>query len=429
MVFGPDQLAVVIGVLVLLTMVYAVVMLGRDSGFLPNKTRIAWSSAVRTLADELGLVHRSLPTAYDSARGTIGRSDVTIGYDSDDDVVRMTIEVFHPTLTNAFKLRSVGARLPRSGELGARQLVSDPELDAAVELAGASRSLVAALRADPDLKKRTLAVIRDLGAVLDDRHLSIVRTRFAQTTDELRALVVPMIELVHRLERPNGFHASPLRGSDWTVRFRLAKQGGSDATRAAAIAFLEALAPGFGGATVFAPEGESDVELRGSYRGHPLRIEIDSRLSPELTIKRPSQGTTLYLEQDPDIDADDAHPPAWDDRSDAKLFLGRTTYVEGARADLDRVRAELAAMPESLRTALGTELAKNGVRYFRPDAEQVWVMFWPTLDEMSEPVTCLEETLGWMLAVSEHRGAHPLPPEPRDDDDEDDASSSADDDA
>jgi len=406
-----------------------ILMLRRSGvGTLVGVGRKPWSDAVRTVAGELGIAHTHLPEAFDMAHGDIGRTRLDIGYDTIDhyDGLVMKIEVSAGSLPETLVIRRPGARLQDESVVGTPQSSGDASFDARVEIVGAPSIVLEAIAREPELRGLISKTVAEFGATIANGNVLLLDRTFCQEAPALRERVHAMLDLARRLENPTAKVAPIARATAGTVTIRRAKAMDSEPRIEALREFFQSIAPALGQASVYRKPGEDELDIRATYRGRPVRLEIDSSLGIEITVRTSNAPGMLFFNFSPELRASDEAAPAWGGGdASRKHFVGEQVYLEGGKRVLEEKLHAFESMTPHVRRAIADQMPALGIRYVRIEPRDVWLMTWTNLDEMNDPEAELVELIGYLGRIAESFG----PPAPEgeedeepeaDDDDEDD---------
>lgn len=410
---------VVAGVTALVVWVPLIIHLRAEAKGENPKIKQGWSEALRALCEELGLKYEEVPTARDRARGKIGKVDVTIKYDVPDSKMVLVVETFGSNVPEALRIRRPRATLPREAKMGKLQPIGVADFDAEMEMSGAPDAVVDALRREASLRALVRDAVVGVGASLAERHLYVEKAEFPSDVETLRAIVVPMVELGAWLSDPSAPRTGSALGTKAASRLRALDDLRGEPRMERLVEFFDPLGASLGGGKCYPRASEDKFEWQGVHRGKPLRIAVAWSGTVEIWMKQKNRFGELWYTYDPDV-KESERPPAWDENSDDGVFVGPSTVAEGFGASDEVVKKRLARLPGALAARIARQLPEDRVRYFRMESDEVFVMFWPDIDEMIDPTGQITRAVELAYQCAEVAAAYVPDPNDSDDDDADD---------
>jgi hypothetical protein len=152
---------------------------------------------------------------------------------------------------------------------------------------------------------------------------------------------------------------------------------------------------------------EDDAELRGTLRGFPLRLVVDSRGSIDDADLR-YEGDLEYIDLDYDPELERAAPQPdvepWD-KSDKRIFIGPGVFSSGSSCAKEV--AEFRKLEPALQQRTIDEMRRLRIRYFRSRREEHNLHFYDDLEDVAEPAKWLADAFALAADVAQARGAVP----------------------
>ncbi len=174
-------------------------------------------------------------------------------------------------------------------------------------------------------------------------------------------------------------------------------------------------------ARVYAEKPDSDLDLRGTIKGLPFRVEMsESGSVNECELKYAKMNFTyIDLEYDKDLpDHDSGAPPEWEP-GERKIFLAPKIYVDGSSADKEA--AAFRKLPASLQERVLAGLRRSNILYFRSRYDELEVTLTSDATDKADPARWLADILVLMVDVAMARGVRPPSDAPAPAPDDDDA--------
>ncbi len=403
--------SVVIGLLVVLVIVLVI---------RSHKRATSWTSAIRALAEQLGIEHEVTDNSYDSAHGRVGGIGIS--------VIRWDMRM-RPQIGLGFGTAGGGTSLvlkQRGVEPDKRFLtepdwesyagvpvqIGDAAFDDRIDLRGASPVLLQALKAQPELRQLILKVIGEMGAYIlsDEAFVNLeIFAPLARSADDIVSYLRPMLELARWLEAPLAPHEPVAAGAPVVGPLNRLHILSTEQCLAELQRFLPAVLSPMGAGQAYLTENKR-VDWRGAYAGLPLRVMVDSSGGVELTVKAQHQHGALVLHWDAAKIPAVGTAPAWDASERSTVFVDKGVFIHGDAQAVDVQLQRLRALPAELRSAITGAMRRDDVERLEVSDEEIEVHLRPRLSDLMDPAGQLARVVELAGSVAKHLQETPADP-------------------